>query len=98
VTAPWQPPEPGPDGWATIPLDPRPLGALRDFAGLTLREAAFALDLDGNEPGDRSTVQKPEGRGTVVSIESYLARAEAFGLEVEVRVRKKSTLPTPKSP
>jgi hypothetical protein len=98
--APWQPPESGPDGWAIIPLDgndPRPLAALRLLAGLSQGEAA-ALLYGENTPETRPSVSKPELRGLAPSLATFAERARAYDLEVEVRVRKKSTEPTKKSP
>ncbi len=68
--------------WTTLDLD-RPLTSLRAAAGLSQGGAADAL---GCPP---STVASPEQRGAGVQLARLLERAEAFGLELEIRVRRR---------
>lgn len=66
--------------WTTLDLA-RPLASLRTVAGLSQGGAADALGCA------KTTVASPEQRGAGVHLARLLERAEAFGLEVEIRVR-----------
>lgn len=61
---------------------------LRKFAGLTLAEAAARV---GKYQGRRcapTTVHGTERTGEGVSVRSLRQRAEAYGIDLEIRVRK----------
>lgn len=73
----------------TILSPESPLADARLAAGLSLGRAAVALGLE-DTAGSRSTVASRERGGKLAAIYLLLERCEAYGLEVEIRVRKKS--------
>jgi DNA-binding XRE family transcriptional regulator len=76
-------------GWHTgthrwISLDlARPLASLRAAAGLSQTDAADTLGCH------RNTVASPEQRGTAIRLARLIERCAAFGLELEIRVRRR---------
>lgn len=81
-----------------VPLDlARPMAHLREVArgvdghGYALLSQAAAGALLGlpPTPGTVSTVSTGERRGAAVQYQKVLERAEAYGLELEIRVRPK---------
>ena len=81
-----------PNPWTPLDLT-RPAAHMRELAGLSLSEAAQRLDLAG--PTAVHTAERREaGRGLSESaagsmtLGGLLARARAYGLVLEVRVRR----------
>lgn len=73
--------------WTTLSLS-SPLADARLAAELSLGRAAVALGLS-DTPGSRSTVASREHGGAKAAILLLIERCAAYGLEVEIRVRKK---------
>ncbi len=73
--------------WTPLEID-RPMGHLREIVGVSQSEAGALLGLPATQ-GTISTVSTAEQRGAKIQLGRLLARAEAYGLEVEIRVRKK---------
>lgn len=82
--------------WVALDLD-HPMADLRRLArgvgpdGQPLLSQAGAAALLGLPAtgGSISTVSSPELRGPAVQLQRLLARADAYGLDVEVRVRRR---------
>jgi hypothetical protein len=79
-------------GWVKLDLT-RPMGHAREVAGLTPAEARTALGLP-DTPGSLSTVWSTElnerkAPPVLPQLGKLLARLKAYGLEIEIRVRRK---------
>lgn len=57
---------------------------LRDAAGLSQREAEALLGVTS------STLTSPEQKGTRISYAKLLERAEALGVELDIRARRRT--------
>lgn len=80
------------DAWTTLDLT-RPSAHLRELAALSLAEAATLLGMAG--PTSVHTAERREaGKGLAgaapgtATLATILARAAAYGLTIEVRVRR----------
>lgn len=75
-----------PGRWIALDIS-RPCSHLRELADLSLSAAAEALGLA--QPSSVHGAERREERGELASLRTLLERAEAFGFDVEIRVRRK---------
>lgn len=73
--------------WTTLDLA-RPMAHLREMRGVSQSEAAALLGLPPTL-GAISTVSTGELNGQGVQLRKLLERAEAYGFELEIRVRER---------
>lgn len=66
--------------------------ALRKASGLGHAAAQTLIGAPG-PPCAVTTLTTPEQRGDTIRYAALLARAESFGLEIEIRVRRKAVKP-----
>ena len=77
--------------WTTLDLA-RPMAHAREVAGLSPVQARAALGLPPT-PGSMSTVwsaEQNEVKGILPQLGKLIARCCAFGLEIEIRVRRQT--------